>query len=84
MDITIGDWYTIKKPSALRLDSTYKYIKIHMKERRLWVAKCFKMNKVDWMSYSENELLYSIKNENIVLSGPSEKLDATILENKLR
>lgn len=84
MEIKIGDWYTIKKPQTLMLDYTYRFMKVHMKERNMWVMKCFTSSGVDWMSYSEENLLYSIKKEQIVPPTPSETLDATILENKLR
>lgn len=84
MEIKIGDWFTIKKPQTLRLDYTYRFMKVHMKERGMWVMKCFTQKNVDWMSYRDEDLQYSIEKEQIVPSSPSEILDATILESKLR
>lgn len=77
-------WYIIKTPMHMRLDSVYKYAKTHSKERSMWVLKCFSPKGVDWVSYTEENLLYSLKKGFIAEASPSEILDATIMESKLR
>jgi len=84
MEIKIGDWFTIKRPQTLMLDKTYRFMKVHMRERGQWAMKCFTNSKVDWMTYKEENLLYSIEKEIIVPSSPSEILEATVLESKLK
>lgn len=82
--IAYDQWYTINKPMHLRMDNTFKYAKVHSREGRLWVLKCITNSGLDWMSYSEDDLLYHINKKNITPSTSSEVLDATILEGRLR